>query len=304
VSVRFQLRKQHVWNLFYCQLQHYICPAIYIVKCVSLVEQWDELWAPPRKFGRDWEEACRGDGFDGKLASLFMHMTQPSHNNCVSTFLKRVSASHMDKTLQYTPDFCMRQIDLLRLFADDLENSRDDRSTVDILNKAKNPKTGTLGRMVGLGEFVYSQVATGLFLCGLADIPCWRASECPIMDHKKKHFKTGGSREDDVTGKRHKMIHRMKSLETVHRSLLIVAHLEGTSEAVIENGGCEGTDRPTEVLDCLLEGMDSFNLRPTKNSNPYRCEYKVWQKAYGAEERWTAIDTSKQHEVLRIFVHV
>jgi len=106
-------------------------------------------------------------------------------------------------------------------------------------------------------------------------IPCWRASECPVMDHRKKHFKMGES-ESDTTDEEKllKCVDSVKSLESVHRGLLIVAHVEETSEVVIKNGGCEGI-WPSEVLDCLLEGMDSFDLRPTADSNPYSCSYKL-----------------------------
>ncbi len=299
VATKFELSQQHVWNLFFCQTQHYICSAIFIAKCLSLTTQWQELWAPPRKFGLDWLKACKGDGFDGLLASLFMNMTPVEDTNSVSGLLKRVPGASLVKGTNYTPEFCAQQIELLRQFGDDLENSKDSRSTVDILDKARNDTRGTLAKVVNVGKFVAPQIHTGLFLWGLADIPCWRASECPIMDEGKDHFSQEGAGDADQVEKLLRSALKVKSIEAAHRGMLIIAHEFGTCVIKIENGGCEGV-RVTVVQDILLEGMDSFDLRPTEESRPYRPSYELWYKPYGEEGRWVAVKRSELAALLRV----
>ena len=316
VADKFTLREPHVWDLFYCHLQHYICPAQFLAKCLSLVEQWEELWAPPCDFGVAWLEACGGRGFNGKVAHLFMNLSVPAHGNCVTSKLKCVAASHVDKELDYTAEFCKEQVELLRQFGDELEGSNDSRTTIDILNQAKS-KTGkgTLGKVANVGEFGLPQVHTNLFLWGLVDIPCWRAAECPIMDKGKKHYTQAGNAADaanededndlpDPAGQADLFqtvatTRNVKNLLMVHRGMLIIAHEDGTCEIRVENGGCKGV-RPTEVQDQLLIGMDSLDFRPTDTSNAYCPDYNLWLKLYGPNERWEIVPQRNIKETLRI----
>ena len=88
VMHQFDLQEQHAWGLLYCKTQHYMCPGIFIAKCLSLVDQWDERYAPPWKFGKQWLAAAKGNGLDGKLVELFMHMTPHSDSNNVTLSFK------------------------------------------------------------------------------------------------------------------------------------------------------------------------------------------------------------------------
>jgi len=120
VSKKFGLGQEHAWNLFYCKHMHYISPAIFIAKCESLVNQWDTLWKST-PFGKQWLEAAEGNGFGGKLASAFMNMTVHAQSDNVTSRLKRVTSTHVNKDIDFTPEYCSQQIQLLQLFADDVE---------------------------------------------------------------------------------------------------------------------------------------------------------------------------------------
>ena len=292
VADKFKLGRQHVWNLFFCHLQHSFSPVQFIAKCESLVSQWTELWAPPNQFGVAWKEACTGDGFDGHLASLFMNMTPPDNSDSMSNLLKRVTSSHVKKGVDYSPEFCASQIELLRQYGDDLRNAPDSKSTVDILEDALHRTTGPLTKLVNVGRFVGPTVHTGIFLWGLEPMPCWRASECPILDKTKKHFAEGN---DDSVGEG-----KFKSQNSALRGLLITAHQFRTSTVKVENSGCVGK-RTYVALDFLLIGMDSFDLRPTDDSHPYSPDYELWLKEYGAECKWRVVEPSQVLEVLRIY---
>ena len=311
VSEKFKFREQHAWNLVYCLFQHYICPFEFVAKCLSLVHQWDELWAPSvNDFGKEWLAACRGNGFDGKLASLFMNMVDVNASDRVSSYLKRVKAAHLTCDHKYTPEFCKGQISLLRDFALDVSKSDDGRSTIDILLKAASKTTGTLGRMVNMDKYVNPQVITNLWMWGLMpDVPAFRASECPILDKDKKHFKQSNveadiqEQEEDPNVVANMMDSKeVKSIRAVHRAMLIVAHLEQTSEVTVENGGCEGVRKPPIPLDFVLEGMESLNLLPSEDSTPYHLCYVLWYKAFGEEERWRPVMPSEVMEKLRVFL--
>ena len=300
---RFHLKQQHVWNLMYCKLQHYICSAIFITKCVSLVTQWDDLWADT-EWGADWMAACNGDGFDGSLASLFMNMTDAANNNNVAGTLRRVGASHLDKDEKYAPEFCAEQIERLRRFADDVVQSNDNRTTIEILQRAKG-RQGPLPGLKNLGDFVYPQLIVGLFLWGLIRIPCWRAAECPILDTGKEHFQRGTEGvSDDAPQQAHLLDtareeYSVKSVVSVQRVLSILAHEENTSEHKPENTSCEGV-RDKNVYDYYIEGMVSFDLRPAPGSNHYHKNYRLWRKLHGPGERWTLVPVEETHDVLRL----
>ena len=302
VAKKFKLNNQHIWDLFYCHLQHNRAPGIFIAKCLSLTEQWEELWAPPNEFGVQWMEACEADSETGNLASLFLNsMNVHLHTGNVSSFLCRETSSHI-QDLDFTPEFCRNEIEKLRRFADDLKGSDDNRSTTDILKKSMTGGDKTLGNMKGIGEFLFPQIPTGIFLWGLLDIPCWRAADCPILDPEKKHFKQCEIEAVDEHATRAdstKKKHKFKSVEALHRCLLIVAHEERVAVLVIENGTCEGV-RGNEVFDFLLQDMDSFDLRPSEDSNPYCPCYQLWCKAYGPDEEWRLIDPADIQKVLRM----
>ena len=299
---QFALDLSHVWNLYYCSLQHYISPAVYIAKCLSLVHQWDELWRPPNAFGVKWLAAVKADGLEGDLASVFMNMTVPAHCDRVSSKLKRVTGSHTDKAIVYTPDFCREQIDLLQSFAGDVVGSSDKRSTADILQKNLKGPDATLGKLVHVGLFVAPQVIPGLFLWGLEPrIPCWRAADCPILDLNKKHLQANMS---DLAGQVELLrsltgVYKVKSIESAHRCLLIIAHEKGTSVITIENGACEGV-RGNDVFDFLVENMVSLDLRPAADSSPYRPRYELWKKEYGPDAKWERVESSRVAEVLNM----
>jgi hypothetical protein len=313
VAQKFHLGRPHAWQLFYCMLQHFICPPIFIAKCLSLVGQWDRKWSRDPDFAREWKAACQSNGFDGRLAAAFMNMAPHHDSNYVTNYFKRVQAAHVFAGVTYDPERCQAEVELLRQFSDEVKNSPPTRSTVSILVKAKNPRTGTLGKIKGMGLFVYPQIITGIFLWALEKIPSWRAAECPILDKGKRHYKEGGDaaqeqdfdNDDDdddptLTHWLRQHLKEVRSLEAVNRALIIVAHLEGTNGGAAENGGCEGT-RIKEVLDALVRGMESFNLLPTTTSHPYEPDYNLWWKEYGTEAEWKVVPSHKIQEVLRVF---
>jgi hypothetical protein len=138
-------------------------------------------------------------------------------------------------------------------------------------------------------------------------IPIWRAAECPILDPSKKHFKPGKSMNqsvgDSVSEDQPSNLSetaKSRSQETVHRGMMIVAHRERVAVVVVENGSCEGV-RQTEVVDCIVEGMESFNMLPTLVSHPYRSDYLLWFKGYGENECWVPVPAEKAHGMLRIW---
>jgi len=223
------------------------------------------------------------------------------HTNNVSGFLCRETSSH-EQELDFTPEFCRTEIGKLRRFADDLENTDDNVPTTDLLHKHTEGKNATIGNMKGLGKFRFPQIPTGLFLWSLVDISCFRASDCPILDTTKEHFKRCAVEAVDDLAPRpnsEKKTHKLKSIDAIHRCLIIVAHVEGVAVLTVENGNCEGV-RGNEVMDFILEGMDSFDLRPTEDSNPYRPRYQLWLKPYGPNEKWVPVDPDRVAQVLRV----
>jgi len=298
VSKKFGLGQEHAWNLFYCKHMHYISPAIFIAKCESLVNQWDTLWKST-PFGKQWLEAVEGNGFGGKLASAFMNMTVHAQSDNVTSRLKRVTSTHVNKDIDFTPEYCSQQIQLLQLFADDVERAPHSVSTLDLLEKA-GKAGGTLGQIANFGQFGYPTVITGLFLWGLANIPPWRAAECPILDTKKKHYKKDGKVDPQEAILGDEKVSRVKSLDAVHRAMLIVAHIERVAQLTVENGACEGV-RLNEVMDLLLENMGSFDLRPTEDSHAYLPNYQLWHKPYGEEAKWAPVPFSEVRELLRVY---
>ena len=307
VAKKFRLRKPHVWELFYCHTQHLMCVPIFIAKCHSLVEQWDYMWAES-DVGRNWMDACRGEGNDGCIASTFMAMSDSSRTNNVSAELKRVGLSHVDKDQEYTPEFCRGQVQLLQQFVDILERSPASTSTVEILKQAaKRGNGGTLGNLKNVGDLFIPQLLSSFFLWGFAAIPCWRACECPILDDKKKHYQAGtnggtddGDAPEIARFDRIKKTDKVKSLESVHRVLCTVAHIFNTSETVAENGSCEG-ERTKLVQDFVVYGMDWFDFRPTANSNAYNPQYHLWWKPWGAHEAWRKVPYRNISKLLAVW---
>jgi len=297
VAKKFGLGEEHAWNLFYCKNMHYRSPAVFIAKCESLVNQWDSLWKST-PFGRKWLEAVEGNGFGGKLASAFMNMTVHAHSGNLTSLLKRETSSHIEKEVDFTPEFCSEQIKLLQEFANDVRSATHKVTTLELLEKAGKP-SGTLGRIKGFGQFGYPTLITGLFLWGLADIPPWRAAECPILDASKKHYQKGGNAALHQAILDQEKVSKVKNLAAVHRAMLIVAHIEGVAQLTVENGACEGV-RQNEVFDLLLENMDSFDLRPTEDSHAYSPKYELWHKPYGEDAKWAPVPLSDVRKVLRI----
>jgi len=324
VCDRFELNEQHAWDLFYCKLQHNISSATYIAMCVSLVEQWETRWKESER-GRRWMAAVES-GAPGSLASAFMRLSDDHSAACrMTSVMKRVHQNHYPKGSRerYTEEYCREQVELLQEFGQDVRDSSDNRPTVDILAEASHPTKGTLGRMFGIGTFVIPQIITGLFLWGLQEgIPCWRAAECPIMDSKKGHYPKSQQVNEEVAAavaemdssepeeegakkpkfREKQTLEKVRSLKTVHRCCLIVAHREGVAGLTVENGGCEGV-RLEDVLDFLLRGMDSFDLRPTANSHPYRPCYQLWRKGYGADAAWRPVALEELVASVRVFSH-
>ena len=304
---RFNLSLDHVWELCYCSTQHTICQFQFAVKCSSLVHQWNENWAQTQ-WGQDWLAACE-KWEEGRLSSLFMNMTPSRHNNRVTNLLKRVTSSHTDNRTRYTPEFCSQQIWLLRQFAHDLENLGDGSSSVEFLKRACN-RNGTLYHLKNVGVFTAAQLAAILFFWNLVNIPCWRASECPILDPSKEHYQRGIRTETDdgVAPQEYTALHdlatdrnrcNIKSLEAVHRALCIVCHQRDTSELYVENGCCEGV-RPKDVLDLMVVGMLSLDLRPAPWSNPYQPVYQLWKKPWGETEEWTLVPPERVGDALSL----
>jgi hypothetical protein len=324
VCMRFKLDEQQAWELFYCKLQHYISSATFIGMCTSLVEQWESRWKDLAQ-GRRWAAAIESR-VPGRLASAFMQLSGDHSAACrISSVLKRVHQCHYprEEISKYTEEYCREQVELLQEFGQDVRDSADNRSTVEILVEASHETRGTLGRVHGIGTFVIPQIITMLFLWGLQEgIPCWRAAECPILDVTKEHYPKSEEVKAEVaaavaeadaldrpaagakkrTKTQQQTLEKVRSLHTVHRCCLLVAHKEMVAGLTVENGGCEGV-RKEDVLDFLLRGMDSFDLRPTAESHPYRPCYQLWLKGYGADAVWQPVALEDLARVLRVFSH-
>ena len=306
---RFGLKEQHVWHLFYCKNQHWMIPAVFVAKCLSLVHQWDDVWASS-PFGNQWLEAVDTNGHDGLLASVFMNMTPHVHTNFASSLLKRATSAHVSDDQVFTPEGCQRDIELLRQFGESVVQSTPLDSTVSLITKSLSPTTGTLGPIMGFGSFTYPQIITGIFLWGLLPIPCWRAAECPIMDLGKKHYvenskelldeeKDAAQEEPQLSDALAAKLAKEVKREAMNRCLVIVAHIERTSSVFCENSGCEGI-RTNLVMDYLQRDMVSWDLRPTASSNSYHPEYALWRKYPGAEACWEEVPIRQVWAELRM----
>ena len=312
---QFDLQQEDVWELCYCSTQHSICAFQFIAKCVSLVNQWEDKWVGTL-WGRQWIAAIRERKKRGRLSSLFMNMMPSRYNNRATNLLKCVMSSHTDNRLHYMTNFCAQQIELLRQFADDLLDLEDGASTVEFLQRALN-KNGPLHNLKHIGVFLAAQLPFILYIWNLLKIPCWRASECPILDPEKQHYRRGtqnaarrgrGRGGGAAAPPEYTTLHSLatdrdqgdiKSLEVVHQALCIVAHMWDTSELYVENSCCEGV-HPNDVVDCLLLGMVSFDLQPALWISPYQPTYQLWKKAWGDTEEWTLVPPERESKVLSL----
>ena len=159
-----------------------------------------------------------------------------------------------------------------------------------------------------MGEFTVPPLITNIIMWGLgSSIPIWRAADCPILDMSKQHFKPGKltnrSVDDPVLEDQPSLMMKTaksQSQEAVHHGMMIAVHRERVAVVVVENGGCEGV-RKTEVVDCITEGMESFDMHPMLLSHPYHPNYLLWFKGYGENECWVPVPLEKTHQMLRIW---
>ena len=305
VADKFELKHGHIWDLFFCQLQHISCWAIFIAKCLSLVDQWSDKWENT-EWGTAWLKACCGNGLDGTLASQFMNMTDPQTIDRVAGDLRRVRGNHLYVSHGYTAPFCHEQVEYLRLFAECAEQMSPTKCIVSFLTEHGKQGSSSLGDVINLGKFGLPQVLTNLYLWGLANIPAWRASECPILDTKKHHYRKAKSNLDEAEASGQSEFHRiateeydLKSLRSMHRMLCIIAHLHKVGVFTVENGCCE-TNRKLKALDYIVEHMDMFDLRPAADNNPYDLSYELWMKRWGPDEAWHVVDSADVETILNM----
>jgi len=300
----FSLPESAGRELMLCQMFHTKSAGVHIAKCQSLEEQWNSHWKD-QAWGKAWTQACKEqreeqDPVKGRLSSVFMNMVKvEAINNMVGGLCRSSQLTLPVESLQsFSEKFCREQMDIIDSFLDEIRAMGGRKSVCDLVKRHSRRKKGTIP---GAGDFTYPQLAVLAFVNGrFHGGSLWRAAECVIVDSKKGHHGKAIGQVD--VNDWDTMTARCGISEgvMVARALTLVSHKNNTHPGKVENGSCENTRKNT-VLDFVVPGMTSYDLRPAPGSDPHEPVCQLWKKCWGEDKEWELVaDEDVEREMMLV----
>ena len=270
---RFSLNKMQAQELALCIFWNSRSRAVFLIKCQVLLQDDDEADKFAQVAQKDKDE-----NKEGAVGSYIMNMVDSKKMSRMASQLIRAQAAFIvwPKGTEgaFTPEFVAKQSRALHGFLHSAENLKKEKATSTFLNEH-------LKTLQHIGKFILPQVLPICYLMGLVECNPLRATEAPILDEEKKHYK---------------IFVKDLGVDPKHfdLTLLIVALQYGTVPLNVECTGCESLPNRANVYDFMLPGQMFYNVRPEPGSNYKHLQFAVYVKKWGPGAVWVKATKDKR----------